>query len=105
MKKLMFILGAILFASFILKSCSSKPKEGVFYKLVSDSKQYYFYENGNVSAWDQGKEYYDKSCQCDGNWKMDGSIVVVEGLQNPNCTWMKDRNGRFKISGEELNRE
>ncbi len=101
----MTIFGAILFASFLLTSCGPvDPSEKAFYKL-SDSKPYRFDKGGSVETWDQGKEYWDKSCSATGRWKMDGNIVIVEGIYNANCSWMSERNGRFKLNGDYLERQ
>ena len=105
MKKVMTIFGAMFFASFVLTSCGpADPSEKAFYKLT-DSKPYRFDKGGSVETWDQGKEYWDKSCSAIGRWHMDGNIVVVEGIYNVNCSWMIDRNGRFKLNGDYLERQ
>jgi len=80
------------------------PSVKAFYKL-SETKPYKFDKGGIVETWDQGKEYYDISCRATGRWKMDGDIIVIEGVFNPNCPWMTERNGRFRIDGEYLWRE
>lgn len=89
----------------ILFSCGPvDPSEKSFYKL-SDSKPYRFDKNGSVETWDQGKQYYDKSCRSTGSWRVEGDVVIVSGVQNPNCPWMSERNGRFKLNGDLLERQ
>lgn len=80
------------------------PSEKAFYKL-SESEPYRFEKGGVVETWDQGEEYWDKSCRTKGRWKMEGKIIVVEGIFNSNCSWMSRRNGRFKLNGENLERQ
>ncbi len=105
MKNTIKIYYILIFTSFIILSCGPiDPSEKGFYKL-SETKPYRFDKGGIVETWDQGKEYYDKSCSAIGRWKMDGAIVVIEGVYNPNCPWMTERNGRFRIDGEYLWRE
>lgn len=98
----MKIFGLIALTSFVIIGCGPvDPSEKAFYKL-SDSKPFRFDKGGSVETWSQGKEYWDKSCLATGRWRMDGDIVVVEGIYNANCPWMKDRNGRFKLDGDYL---
>lgn len=101
----MTIFGTVLMVSIIFTSCGPiDPSEKAFYKL-SDSQPYRFDKGGVVETWDQGKEYWDKSCSATGQWKMDGNIVVVEGVYNSNCSDMEKRNGRFKLNGDYLERQ
>ena len=75
------------------------PSKHMFYYLT-DTKPYTFYENGVVETWNQGNEYWDKSCSSKGNWKLENDEIVVTGIHNNNCPWMEERNGRFKILGK-----
>ena len=105
MKKVMQIFGAIMIATFFLISCGPiDPSEKAFYKL-SKSQPYRFDKGGSVETWDQGNDYWDKACSSKGHWKMEGDIVVVEGVYNSNCPEMSKRNGRFKINGDHLERQ
>lgn len=105
MKNAITIFTAVIIYSLILPSCGPvDPSEKAFYKL-SESKPYRFDKGGVVETWDQGKEYWDKSCRSVGRWKLDGNIVVVEGVSNSYCPHMSKRNGRFKLNGEFLERQ
>ena len=115
MKKVMAIFGAILFASTILTSCggSDNPAEkngGYFSVEFNESKQFYFKggpTSGTVDTWKN--ENVGKSCLTTGSWEMDGDVIIITGLNNPNCTEgtmsipdISKRNGKYKINGEYL---
>ena len=91
----------------VLFSCGPEnPSKKGFYK-ITDSQSYLFNSDGTVEAWtyDGGTKYPIKTCSCEGTWKIDDDFVVVEGLSNPNCPEMVNRNGRFKIEGDYLTRD
>jgi hypothetical protein len=90
-----------------LSSCGpADPTNKTNYYLEgAESSPYYFKKDGTVETWDQGKEYWDKSCLSNGNWHVEGDIVIIENISNGNCPEMTERNGRFKLSGESLVRQ
>ena len=91
---------------FFLKPNSADPTDKERYYLSGmKSAPYYFKKDGTVETWDQGKEYWDKSCSADGKWHVEGEVVVVEGVSNSNCPDMRGRNGRFLLDDEALIRQ
>ena len=98
-----FFLILLLVSGFLTSCKPINPSDKKFYK-ISESKPYKFDKDGSVETWDQGKEYYDISCRAKGRWRMDGDNIIVEGVFNSNCPWMEERNGRFKLNGDYLER-
>ena len=75
----------------------NKPYDGQM--LEFGGIMYKFYGNGKLEIWEQGNEYYQRSCLCDGKWEMDDDVIVISRLySNDNCPWMEKYNGiRLKI--------
>jgi hypothetical protein len=91
----------------VLNSCGPEnPSKKMFYSLT-ESQAYRFMPDGTVEAWtyDGGSKYAIKTCSCEGTWRITDDLVIVEGLNNPNCPEMVNRNGRFELDGDNLVRK
>lgn len=97
-----FLIGILVILTLLLvyeKSDDSwkKPYDGQM--LEWGGIMYKFHDNGKLEIWEQGDEYYDISCRCEGSWKMDDDVIVITNLdRNENCPWMiKYKGNRLKI--------
>lgn len=99
---IIFLIGFfVVLAIFVLYNESDdswkKPYDGQM--LESGGIMYKFHKNGKLEIWEQGDEYYDISCRCDGSWEMDDDVIVITNLiRNGYCPWMSEYIGnRLKI--------
>lgn len=103
MNKFSLTIG-ILFISFFLTSCLEHDWDptGKKYKISNSfGDPFRFKQGGVVETWqDNGTTASGTprmSCLTEGRWRKDGDAVIIEGLYNPNCPSMSNRNGRYKL--------